>query len=345
MSISIAAFILFSTLLADPDVVDPIAYAQKRVIKIYGAGGVGRIEGYGSGIMIDGAGLILTVDSPLLSADVIRIVLADGSRRTARIVGIDRLLDLAALQIDGDRPTDPFEHFDLSSPTSLQVGDPAWGISNLFGIAVGDELVSVQQGIVVARTEINSRQGMDNSTIPGSVYILDLITNNPGAAGGALIDSQGKLAGILAKEIKNRSTQTWISVAIPIETTRSFLDKVKEGKADTNRPRTERTTLDRRALARVDLRGIRLLPEVLDQTPPFIDEVQSGSPAEQSGLLADDLIVYLGEVIIPSTNEFRAVMLSHPPQEPIKVIVMRDGELVSLLLAPRDPAVEESPSP
>ena len=152
MSVSIATCLLFSTLFADPDVVDPIAYAQKRVVKIYGAGGVGRIEGYGSGIMIDGAGLILTVDSPLLSADIIRIVLADGSRRTARIVGIDRLLDLAALQIDGDRPTDSFEHFDLSSQASLQVGDPAWGISNLFGIAVGDELVSVQQGIVAART-------------------------------------------------------------------------------------------------------------------------------------------------------------------------------------------------
>lgn len=342
---SLTTALLLSTLLTDPSLADPIASAQKRVVKIYGAGGVGRIEGYGSGIMIDGVGLILTVDSPILSADVIRIVLADGSRRTARIVGVDRMLSLAALQIDGERPTEPLDHFDLASQAVLQVGDPAWGVSNLFGIAVGDELVSVQQGIIAARTEINSRQGIDNQTIPGSVYILDLITNNPGAAGGALIDSRGQLAGILAKEIQNQSTQTWISVAIPIDMARSFLNKVKEGKADTTRPRAERSTVDRRALARVDLRGIRLLPDVLDQTPPFIDGIEPGSPAEQAGILADDLIVYVGEVIIPSTSEFRVVMLTHPTQEPIKVIVMRDGDLVSLLLAPRVSSVEESPAP
>jgi serine protease Do len=345
MKIAVAATVLISMLQSDPGSADSIATAQRRVVKIYGAGGVGRIEGYGSGVMIHGTGLILTVDSPLLSADVIRVVLADGSRRTARVVGIDRTLQLTALQIEGDQPTEPFDHFDLSSRASMQVGDPAWGISNLFDIAVSDELVSVQQGIIATETEITSRQGLDGETIPGRVYILDLITNNPGAAGGALIDSQGRLVGILAKELQNQSTQTWISVAIPIESVQPFLDKVKEGKADITRPRPARSTVDRRALARVDLRGIRLLPEVLDQTPPFIDGVEPGSPAEQAGILVDDLIVYVGEVIIPSTNEFRLTMLKHPAEEPVTVIVMRDGDLLPLVLAPRVPSVEEPPSP
>jgi serine protease Do len=316
--------------------------AARRVVKLYGAGGVGRIEGYGSGVLVSGDGLILTVDSPLLSGNEARVVLADGSRCKARIVGMDRSLDLAALQIEGDRPSEPLEHFDLSQTVPASAGDPVWAASNLFGIAVGEEAVSLQRGIVSARTSIASRQGIEDVRLPGGVYVLDLVTNNPGAAGGALVDARGGLVGILAKELRNQQTQTWISLAVPAEGTRSFLDKVRAGQAETRRPRPSRPDVDRRALARVDLRGMQLVPEVLERTPPFVDNVEPHSPAQEAGLLPDDLIVYLGEVIIPSTNELREVLAAHPAQEPIKVVVMREGELVSLELSPRDSSREDS---
>ncbi|MBY0587616.1 S1C family serine protease [bacterium] len=335
----------FSLCLEDPSTDDQLSWATARVVKLYGAGGVGRLEGYGSGVFVAGSGLILTVDSPLLSAESIRVVLSDGSRRTARLAGVDRTIALAALQIDGDRPTAPYPHFDVTLAPPGREGDSVWAVSNLFGIAVGNEAVSVQKGIISAHTSWATRQGTEAVPFSGKLFVLDIVTNNPGAAGGALINSEGQLVGIIGKEIRHEPTRMWINTAFPMEQILPFIERVNAGTADKTRPLSTEPVVDRRELARVDLRGVRLLPEVLDRTPPFVDGVETDSPAQWAGLVPDDLIVYVQDIIIPSTTELRLALLEQPTAEPIRLMILRNNELLPIILPPRHEPTEELKTP
>ena len=77
--------------------------------------------------------------------------------------------------------------------------------SNLFGIATGDEPVSMLHGVVSAVAPLDARRGAFTTNYRGDVYVVDAAANNPGAAGGALTDSQGRLLGMLGKELRSSS--------------------------------------------------------------------------------------------------------------------------------------------
>jgi serine protease Do len=168
--------------------------------------------------------------------------------------------------------------------------------------------------------------------------------SNPGSAGGPVIIGDGKLVGIVGKEVRSAELAIWINYVIPVQNIRSVLEAVLEGRAETNPkpPRTQEP--NRRQLAGVDLRGIRLLPEVLDRTPPFVDGVEIDSPAELAGLRPDDLVVYIGETLVEDTADLRAALLEVSTDAPIKVVVLRNEELLALELTASNPSTEE-PAP
>ncbi len=68
----------------------------------------------------------------------------------------------------------------------------------------------------MAYTKLAGRRGVFEFPYTGDVYVVDAITNNPGAAGGALIDRKGNLLGIIGREIKNSLSDTWMNYAIPV---------------------------------------------------------------------------------------------------------------------------------
>ena len=76
--------------------------------------------------------------------------------------------------------------------------------SNLYGVATGNEPASVLKGYVSAVTDLAARRGIFQTPYQGPVYVLDALTNNPGAAGGVLTDRRGQLAGILGKNSATR---------------------------------------------------------------------------------------------------------------------------------------------
>ena len=102
--------------------------------------------------------------------------------------------------------------------------------SNLFGVAVGDEPVSVQRGTVSVVTRLEARRGVFETPYRGPVYVLDVTTNNPGAAGGALVTRRGELAGMLGKELRNSLNNTWLNYAVPIDELRRSVDEIRAGK-------------------------------------------------------------------------------------------------------------------
>ena len=88
----------------------------------------------------------------------------------------------------------------------------------MYKVAERDEMMSVQRAMVTAVGKLSARRGQFEIPFHGDVFYLDTVTNNPGAAGGAVIDRQGNLLGILGKEFRNNQTDTWVNYAMPLNT-------------------------------------------------------------------------------------------------------------------------------
>ena len=198
-----------------------VADVQPRMIKVFGTGGLRSLESYQSGFLISKDGHVLTAWSYVLDSGDATVVLDDGRKFTSEIVGADPRMEIAVLKIDAtDLP-----YFDLSSASPLQLGSRVLAFSNLYGVATGDEPTSVLHGIVAGRTKLSARRGSFKTPYRGNVYVLDAMTNNAGAAGGALTDSQGRLAGVLGKELRDAETNTWLNYACLLYTSPSPRDK------------------------------------------------------------------------------------------------------------------------
>jgi serine protease Do len=190
--------------------VDAIAQTQPKMVKIFGAGGLRGLEAYQSGFLFSAEGHVLTAWSYVLDTDYTTVVLHDGRKFFCQVVGSDPRLEIAVLKIDA---TD-LDHFDLDRSVRLESGQRVLAFSNLFGVAVGDEPASVLHGLVSVITTLNARRGTFQTPYRGPVYVLDAMANNAGAAGGALTDQQGQLAGILGKELRSSLNGTWLNYAV-----------------------------------------------------------------------------------------------------------------------------------
>lgn len=309
---------------------DVIEAVQPRVVKIYGAGGIRSLEAYQSGFLISSEGHVLTIWSYVLDTDLITCTLDDGRRFEAKLVGANPRLEIAVLKIDGKN----LPHFDLQQAVPLRPGRRVLAFSNLFGVATGDEPASVQHGMVSAVSPLNARRGAFKSSYQGSVYVLDAITNNPGAAGGALTDRRGRLAGILGKELRNALDDTWLNYALPIAELSSAVADIRAGKsAPPDKPAKARPP--EQALS-LNLLGIALVSDVVAKTPPFIDHIRAGSPAAKAGLKADDLILFVNNRIASSCKVVRTELAAIDRIDPVRLTIQRDQALREVVLKAGD---------
>jgi S1-C subfamily serine protease len=315
------------------------ADVNKRLVKLFGAGGFKGLPSYGTGILVSEKGHILTVNNHILSTTDLRIHLYDGRFYQARIVAREPELDLALVKIDSD--VDFLPHFDIAAAAAQPLAEPGdWilALSNQFQIATRDEPMSVQRGVIAAVAELRGRRGIFEAPFSGDVYFVDAIANNPGAAGGAIVNRKGELLGVIGRELRNTLSDTWINYAMPIQTKVEIQrdDKlvkidvatfVKEAMAGTYRQGEKRVKADRGGF-----HGIVLVPNAVSVTPPYVEEVLPGSPAAAAGLRPDDLIVYIDGELVPSIKMFRDIMKQVGPGTEIKLDVQRATRLVSVKL-------------
>ena len=300
---------------------------QPRVVKLYGAGGVRGLEPYQSGFLISASGHILTVWSYVLDTDYITATLDDGRRFEAKLVSFDPRLDVAVLKVEADE----LPYFDLAASVSASAGTRVLALSNLFGVATGNEAASVQHGVVAVRTKLDARRGTFQTPYHGDVYVLDAMTNNPGAAGGALVNLEGELLGMLGKELRNAQNNIWLNYAVPIEELRDSVEAILEGKSRPDDVLAEDLPEVPASLATL---GIVLVPDVLERTPPFVDAVRSGSPAGIAGVKPDDLVVYVGESLIHSCKTFADELTRIERDVELRLVVVRGQDLVEIVIQP-----------
>ncbi len=303
---------------------------QKKVVKVYGAGGMAGLEAYQSGCLVSPLGHVATAWSYVLDVDDPLVVLDDGRKFKATIVGFQPQLELAVLKIDAE----DLPYFAMTPETKTDVGAPILAVSNLFSIAAGNEPASVMQGYVAGQSNLDARRGTFKSTYSGPILILDLVANNPGAAGGAIVDVNGELLGMLGKELRDERTGVWLNYGIPTEVLRTVIGDIIAGRQSVLQDATK-TPLARNAAYSLGHLGLVLVPNVLEKTPAFIDEVVPGSLASTAELKSDDLILLADGRRIDGQQSLIEVLRTIDRRDPLNLTVQRGTTVVSLTIQPK----------
>ncbi|MFH1920926.1 MAG: S1C family serine protease [Planctomycetota bacterium] len=311
-------------------IVETIGQVQPKVVKIYGAGGFRGLEAYQSGLLVSPEGHVLTVWSYVLDTDFLTATLDDGRKFEAKLLGADPRLEVAVLKIDAAG----LPCFDLSRAVEADVGTRVLAFSNLFGVATGREPASVQHGIVSVKTGLEAQSGVFETPYDGPVYVLDAVTNNPGAAGGALVTRRGELVAMLGKELRNARNGTWLNYAIPIDQLRQSVEEIRAGKSV--RPEEEETDRKPERALTLAMLGIVLVPDVVERTPPYVDHVRRDFPAAVAGLRPDDLVLLVNGRVIQSAKMLRAELEYVDYQDEVKLSVLRGRELIEFVLHARN---------
>lgn len=295
-------------------------------MKIFGSGGLRGLEAYQTGILISENGYILTAWSYVLDSEGTRVLTHDGERFDAKLVGHDSRLEIAILKIEAQG----LSHFNIDGAVEAKPGTRIRALTNCYGVATGDEPVSVQQGAVVAVTKFDARRGKWKVPFDGQVLILDAITSNPGAAGGVVTTIDGQPVALIGKESRDNRTGTWLNYAVPFSELADSVTRILSGKQQQQRQLSSRRSAEPLA---VELLGFSMVPDVVGRTPPFVDSVFALGVAAQAGVLPDDLIVDINGIATASCRDVVKVLGQIDRDEPVRLMIQRGSEFVTVELS------------
>lgn len=306
---------------------DAIGERHAVVVKLFGAG-VGNLDSYGSGTLISETGHVVTVWNHLVNTGYLTAVTHDGRRFAVDVVGTNAEYDVAVIKLQCESD-ETFPCVDLSESRDVSVGVPVLAFSNMYRVATGNEPVSVVHGMIAAKSPLKAGFGRWEFPVRDSVYIIDAITNNSGAAGGLLTTYDGIPVALIGRELRHRETDMWVNYAVPLTTLRPVLSALIAGERFKTSPRQESSRMlsDRQLTAEY---GLTLLPDVIQKTPAYVDGVTPNSVAAGSGFQRGDLIVLANEEVIQSVQEFRRLLAGLRPGQRLSVTVSRNGQLLTL---------------
>ena len=338
----LAALLTAATMRAEESFAQVCDKVNPKLVKLFGAGGFKGLQSYGSGIVVSPDGYILTINSHILDTQDLRVHLADGTHYHAKVVAIEPELDVALVKIgDNKIKVEDLPYFDVVEAAKRAPVEPGTGVlafSNQFQIATRDEPMSIQRGVVASYSKLYGRIGIFEATYKGDVYVVDAITNNPGAAGGALTTRKGDLLALIGKELRNELTNTWINYAIPINARISVTQA--DGKATTvnildileKKEKYKPLAPPKKNEGPGVYTGILLVADPVERTPPFVEDVVPGSPADTAKLQPDDLIVYVDGVLVGDIRAFNDVLSRYHPNQTVKLEIQRDRKLQTIEL-------------
>ena len=307
----------------DPSLQNTISLAQPAMVKVFGAK-AGRVEGNATGFAVSGDGLILTSQGVFLDGKRVRVVLADGSSHTASVLKRDRERQLALLKIEAEMSS----WFELSEKPIVQQGDWVVAVCNAFRVADKAEPISATLGIVSLQSEMEAKLTKRDYAFRGELFLIDAITSNPGAAGGAVLTLDGRLAGMVGKIINSSETNTRLNYAVPCDVLHAFVNgdaRSAKDVAEAKSPTAEQ---------KIGELGIQVFLLGGRKSPAYVDRVKRGSPAAEAGMKADDVIVSINGEKIASVKDFQDTLKTLVVGEEILLIYKRANELVRQKLIP-----------
>ena len=260
--------------------------------------------GLGSGVIVSPAGYILTNNHVIEEADQIEVILNDGRKSAAQVIGTDPETDLAILKVDlAGMPV-----ITLGNSDALAIGDQVLAIGNPFGVGQ-----TVTSGIVSAlgRTQLGINT-FEN-------FIQTDAAINPGNSGGALVDINGHLMGINTAIYSRSGGSMGIGFAIPTSTARSVMEAiVRDGKV---------------IRGWIGVEPQDLTPELAESfavpasTGVIITGVLQNGPAAQAGIRPGDVVTHVAEKPVGNVAQLLSAVAALAPGKASTLdIVRKDGK-------------------
>ncbi|MEU7633115.1 trypsin-like peptidase domain-containing protein [Nocardia sp. NPDC049220] len=275
---------------------------------------VGDNGATGSGVVIDGAGYVVTNNHVISMAAqdksnraAIQVQFSDGTRVPAQIVGRDPKTDLAVLKVDVKNLTVA----KLGKSGDVRVGDDVLAIGSPLGLSK-----TVTSGIVSAlhRPVKLEGEGSDTKAVIDAVQTDASI--NPGNSGGALVDMEGRVIGINSAIRSETGGSVGLGFAIPVDAmTQVAQTLIRDG-------RIHHASMGLSVRTKTVANDVMSGAAVADVTP--------NGPAARAGIVEGDVIVRVGDREVTSSDEFTVAEQSNKIGQTVTVQLIRDGRQVDL---------------
>jgi len=260
------------------------------------------MQGMGSGFIVDADGVILTNAHVVADADEVLVKLQDGREFTAKVLGSDKMTDVAVLKIEAKN----LQAVTTGNPGQTRVGEWVVAIGAPFGLEN-----TVTSGIVSAK----SRSLPGDSIVP---FIQTDAAVNPGNSGGPLFNLKGEVIGINSQIFSRSGGFQGLAFAIPIDVALNVKDqivtsgKVSHGKLG--------VTIQEVNQALAENFGLKQPGGAL------VGTVQKDGPGAKAGIEPGDVIVKFEGKPIVRSSELPALVAAVKPGSKVKLEVWRDGK-------------------
>ena len=264
-------------------------------------------HGIGSGIIISPDGYIVTNNHVVNGATQVRVTLNDRRVFPAKVVGVDKLNDIAVIKINANNLTT----IAWGDSTKLRPGQTVLA----FGSPFGYFQFSVTRGIVSALNRPNPYS--DDARKPGDFIQTDAAINQ-GNSGGPLVDAHGELVGINTFIITNNGSFAGAGFAIPSQIVRASAESIiKDGTVHHGYLGISMNDVT------PDNSTFFNLP---DATGAIVSQVTPDSPASRAGLKSGDVLRELNGSKIRNGGQLQVVVSQTAPGTEIKLGILRDGK-------------------
>ena len=280
-----------------------------------------RERGQGSGIVIDGQGMVLTNAHVVDGAERVEVTLASGEELEGSVLGIDPVTDLAVVRI---AKTPGLKAAPLGDSSALDVGDWAIALGTPYGLER-----TVTLGIVSSLHRNITSLGFSDKR-------LELIQTdaaiNPGNSGGPLINASGEVIGI--NTLVRSGPGAGLGFAIPINLAKGVAAQLSQGDSVVHPylglqlvPLNPRLARDNNA----DPNALLQLPE---RDGALVQRVIPDSPADRAGLRRGDLVVQAAEQQVSDPGELLRLVEASKIGDDLPIRVLRGDEQIDLAIRP-----------
>jgi serine protease Do len=262
-----------------------------------------RVNSLGSGFIIDASGIVVTNNHVIAEADEITVILNDGSRLKAELIGKDQKTDIALLRV---KPEKPLKAVKFGDSEKLRLGEWVIAIGNPFSLGG-----TVTAGIVSARNrDINSG--------PYDNYIQTDAAINRGNSGGPLFNLDGEVVGINTAIISPSGGSIGIGFAVPSKTAMPVIDQLRQF------GETRRGWLGVRIQQVTDEIADSL--KVSPSRGALVAGVDDKGPAKPAGIEPGDVIVKFDGKDIKEMRDLPRVVADTPVGKQTPVVIIRKGK-------------------
>lgn len=262
---------------------------------LFGSGKNRKVNGMGTGIVVDSRGYIVTNHHVIDGVDSLRVTMLDGSTFTARVISSNQSEDLAIIKIN---PAKKLTVMPPGTSSDLMLGETVIAVGNAFGYEH-----TVTSGIISSLSrdvEVNEKQSYKN-------LIQTDASINPGNSGGPLLNLDGEVVGI---NVAIRAGAQRIGFAIPIDDARKIIADLIS---------TELLDHTYHGILANDIKQG-------DKQMLVLNKPIENSPAELSGLKKDDIVMKAGSVNVVDRADLERAFMGHKAGDTIDLLIRREDK-------------------